>query len=64
MFELGKTYKFSMNKQHTKNSIYTLTIEKVSEDAVSGVDKEGKRRGINLKYVFDWIEVEDEDYDY
>lgn len=62
MFKKGKTYKFSMNKQHNKNSIYTLTVSDFGENYVNGIDKDGKKRGIMLKYVFDWIEVEDEEY--
>lgn len=52
-----------MNKHHNKNSIYTLSVDGFNETAVWGVDKEGKKRGIMLKYVFDWIQIEDEDYD-
>jgi len=62
MFEIGRTYKFSMNKQHAKNSIYTITVEGSNDKAVWGIDKENIRRGLNLRYVYDWIEDDGNGY--
>jgi len=61
VFELGKTYKLMVSKGYEQNSIYTLKVELVDDQFVSGIDKKGQRRGIKLNSIIDWVELNDGD---
>lgn len=60
-FEIGKTYKLMVSKGYEQNSIYTLKVEGLDDDFVYGVDKKLQRRGIKLKAIIDWVELNDGD---
>jgi hypothetical protein len=55
-FEEGVKYKFMINKGFDKNSVYTIDFERETKNFIIGIDLENKRRGINKKFVLDWIE--------
>ena len=61
VFEIGKTYKLMVSKGYEQNSIYTLTVESVDEDFVNGIDLKHQRRGIKLKAIIDYVELNDGD---
>jgi len=55
-FEEGVKYKIMINKGFEKNSVYTIDFEKETANFIIGIDLEQKRRGINKKFILDWIE--------
>lgn len=59
VFEIGKIYKFMVQKGYEQNSIYTITVEGEDELFVNGTDKKGQQRGIKKTTILDWVKVSD-----
>lgn len=57
-FEIGKKYKFMLQKGYEQNSIYTINVEDEDDNFVSGIDLKGQKRGIKKSLIVDWVLVE------